>query len=174
MNFSRAVPLWWDMVPFTVEMTTFAPFENKNFLINIVMQSILWLHMSTERVTVKSQLFVRYLISYFRTCEKVQNIIQDESLFFVWRPSNFNVICFEAVESTKFSSHEPVSSQKYENGYRTKICNFTIYCWTHNLSTHSLVTSVVVTFTKRPRRVCRRMPIASLERRKKKIAAHCK
>ena len=28
--------------------------------------------------------------------------------------------CFEALESTKISSHEPVSSQKYENGYRTK------------------------------------------------------
>ena len=25
----------------------------------------------------------------------------------------------------KISSHEPVSSQKYENGYRTKICDFT-------------------------------------------------
>ena len=42
------------------------------------------------------------------------------------RPSNFNVICFEALESTKISSYEPVSSQKYENGYRTKICNFTV------------------------------------------------
>ena len=30
--------------------------------------------------------------------------------------------CFEALESTKISSYEPVSSQKYENGYRTKIC----------------------------------------------------
>ena len=26
----------------------------------------------------------------------------------------------------KISSYEPVSSQKYENGYRTKICNFTV------------------------------------------------
>ena len=33
--------------------------------------------------------------------------------------------CFEALKSTKISSYEPVSSQKYENGYRTKICNFT-------------------------------------------------
>ena len=28
--------------------------------------------------------------------------------------------CFEALESAKISSCEPVSSQKYENGYRTK------------------------------------------------------
>ena len=35
--------------------------------------------------------------------------------------------CFEALESTKISSYEPVSSEKYENGYRTKICNFTVY-----------------------------------------------
>ena len=34
--------------------------------------------------------------------------------------------CFEALESTKISSYELVSSQKYENGYRTKICNFTV------------------------------------------------
>ena len=26
----------------------------------------------------------------------------------------------------KISSYQPVSSQKYENGYRTKICNFTV------------------------------------------------
>ena len=34
--------------------------------------------------------------------------------------------CLEALESTKISSYEPVSSQKYENGYRTKIYNFTV------------------------------------------------
>ena len=33
---------------------------------------------------------------------------------------------FEAFESTKISSYEPVSSQKYENGYQTKISNFTV------------------------------------------------
>ena len=35
--------------------------------------------------------------------------------------------CFEALKSTKISSYEPVLSQKYENGYRTKMCNFTVY-----------------------------------------------
>ena len=30
------------------------------------------------------------------------------------------------VKSTKISPYEPVSSQKYENGYRTDICNFTV------------------------------------------------
>ena len=35
--------------------------------------------------------------------------------------------CFEALKSTKISSHETVSSQKYENGYRTKICDFTVW-----------------------------------------------
>ena len=34
--------------------------------------------------------------------------------------------CFEALESAKISLCEPVSSQKYENGYRTKICDFTL------------------------------------------------
>ena len=37
------------------------------------------------------------------------------------------LFCSEALESTKISSYEPVSSQKYENGYRTKICNFTFH-----------------------------------------------
>ena len=35
------------------------------------------------------------------------------------------MILFEALKSMKISSHEPVSSQKYENEYRTKICDFT-------------------------------------------------
>ena len=34
--------------------------------------------------------------------------------------------CFEALESTKISSYEPLSSQTYENGYWTKICDFTV------------------------------------------------
>ena len=34
--------------------------------------------------TGKSQIFVRYLISYFRTFEKVQNLIPDENLFLSW------------------------------------------------------------------------------------------
>ena len=33
----------------------------------------------------------------------------------------------EALKSTKISSYEPVSSQKYENRYRMKICNFTVW-----------------------------------------------
>ena len=35
--------------------------------------------------------------------------------------------CFEALESTKISLYEPVSSEKYENGYRAKICDFSIF-----------------------------------------------
>ena len=34
---------------------------------------------------------------------------------------------FEALNGTKFSSCEQVSSRKYENGYRTKICDSTVY-----------------------------------------------
>ena len=54
--------------------------------------------------------------------------------------------CFEALQSTKISSYEPVSSQKYENGYRTKICNFTvpyIHVWILmcRMPVHSTVTS---------------------------------
>ena len=40
-------------------------------------------------------------------------------------PSNFNVILLSGPRKYEISSYEPVSSQKYENGYRTKICNFT-------------------------------------------------
>ena len=32
-----------------------------------------------------------------------------------------------AIECTEISLHEPVSSQKYENGYRTKIFDFTVH-----------------------------------------------
>ena len=35
--------------------------------------------------------------------------------------------CFEALESMKISSGEPVSSQKYKNRRRTKICDSTVY-----------------------------------------------
>ena len=34
----------------------------------------------------------------------------------------------QTLESTKISTYEPVSSRKYENRYRTKICNFTVSC----------------------------------------------
>ena len=43
-----------------------------------------------------------------------------EDLEFQW------YYCFEAMESAKISSDELVSSQKYENGYRTKICDLTV------------------------------------------------
>ena len=49
------------------------------------------------------------------------------NFLFALKPSNFNVIFFEALESTKISSDKPVSSQKYENGYRTNICDFTVF-----------------------------------------------
>ena len=59
--------------------------------------------------TVKSQIFVPY-----------------ENFFLFWGP--WMSFCFEALKSTKISSHEPVSSQKFENinGCRTKICDFTV------------------------------------------------
>ena len=34
--------------------------------------------------------------------------------------------CSEALESTKIKLYEPVSSQKYKNGYRAKICDLTV------------------------------------------------
>ena len=83
-------------------------------------------HQDTLTDTVKSHIFVRYFISYFRTVEKSAKFNTGWKFIFVLRPSNFNVILFEALESTKISSYEPVSSQKYENGYRTKMCNFTV------------------------------------------------
>ena len=50
------------------------------------------------------------------------------NFIFILSSSNFNVILFWGLESTKISSYEPVSSQKYENRYGTKICNFTVWC----------------------------------------------
>ena len=67
---------------------------------------------------------LNFVLSYF--WKKVRNLIPDENFFLVLRPSNFNVILFWGPRSTKISSYEPVSSQKYENRYRTKICNFTV------------------------------------------------
>ena len=32
----------------------------------------------------------------------------------------------EALKSTKIYSYEPVSSEKYENGCRTKMCDFAV------------------------------------------------
>ena len=75
--------------------------------------------------TVKSQIFVRYLFSYFRTFKF--NTVWN--FFLLWDPRISMWFCVEALKSTKISSYEPVSSQKYENGYRTKICNFTVTAW---------------------------------------------
>ena len=75
--------------------------------------------------TVKSQIFVRYLISYFVLLKKYE-FNTGQKFIFALRPSNFNVIFYQALKSMKISSYEPVSSQKYENGYRTKMCNFTV------------------------------------------------
>ena len=44
--------------------------------------------------TVKSQIFVRYLISYFRTFEKSAKFNTGWKFIFVLMPSNFNVILF--------------------------------------------------------------------------------
>ena len=67
--------------------------------------------------------------TYFRIFEKSTKFNTGWKIIFVLRPSNFNVICYQALESTKISSYKPVSNQKYKNGYRTKICNFTVYCF---------------------------------------------
>ena len=45
-------------------------------------------------ITVKSQIFVRYLISYFRTFEKSAKFNTGWKFIFVLRPSNFNVTLF--------------------------------------------------------------------------------
>ena len=47
-----------------------------------------------------------------------------ENLFSLSGPRISMSFCFEALESMKISSYKQVSSQKYENGYRTKICDF--------------------------------------------------
>ena len=57
----------------------------------------------------------------------MRNLIPDENLFLSWGHRILMKFCFEALESTKISSYEPVSGQKYENGCRTKICNFTVF-----------------------------------------------
>ena len=75
--------------------------------------------------TVKSQIFVQYLFSYFRTFEKSTKFNTVWKFLFVLRPSNFNVIF--AFRLSKISWYEPVSSKTYENGYRKKICNFTVF-----------------------------------------------
>ena len=71
---------------------------------------------------VKSQIFVRDLISYFCTFESSIKFNTVWKFCFGLRTFNISTsVCFEAFESTKTSSNEPVSSQKYEIGSRTKI-----------------------------------------------------
>ena len=73
--------------------------------------------------TVKSQNFVG---TYFRTFEKSTKFNTVWNFFLVW-PCQFSVsFCFEAVESTKITLSETVTCQNYEDGYRTKIWDFTV------------------------------------------------
>ena len=58
---------------------------------------------------------------------------------FEWPP-----FCFEALESTKISTYEPVSSRKYENRYRTKICNFTVSHYVQRLTLHWITLSTLL------------------------------
>ena len=51
--------------------------------------------------------------------------------------------CFEALKSTKISSCETVSSQKYENGNRTKVCNFTEHGFFLYLDSYRIDSSLV-------------------------------
>ena len=108
------------------------------------------------RFTVKSHIFVWYLLLYIRTFEKCAKLVivwtllfvfvlrkkrsktkermkeeemekgdcgptksQKKNYFLCWDPWFSMSFCLRALESTKFSSYELVSSQKYENGYRT-------------------------------------------------------
>ena len=48
----------------------------------------------TQTITVKSQMFVRYLFLYFRTFKKSAKFNTGRNLFFVLGPSNFNVVLF--------------------------------------------------------------------------------
>ena len=93
---------------------------------------------------VKSQIFVRYLVSYFRTFEKSAKFNAGWKYVFVWRPLNLNVILFWgprkyenlfertslfkyinfSAKQEKEENKRDASSRKYENGYRTKMCNF--------------------------------------------------
>ena len=76
--------------------------------------------------TVKSQIFVRHLISYFRTLKKVWNFIPDENFFF----------CLEAIEFKCIFVLRPSKVRKLvrTNQFQvksTKICNFTLSCTVH-------------------------------------------
>ena len=61
--------------------------------------------------------------TYFRTfvlLRKVLVLFPYENFFSHWGTWISMAFCFEALGSTKISSDAPVSSQKYENGCRTK------------------------------------------------------
>ena len=99
--------------------------------------------MKKETNAVKSQIFVRYLISYFRTFEKSTKFNAVWNIFFCFGcPPISMSFCFEALQSTKISSYEPVSSQTYENGYRTKTCDFTV----NNVQTDRLQPAVAMPY----------------------------
>ena len=50
-----------------------------------------------------------------------------ENVLLFWHRQILLSFCFDAVLSTKISSCEPVWSQKYENGYRPKMCDVTVF-----------------------------------------------
>ena len=57
---------------------------------------------------------LNFVLSYF--WKKVRNLILYENVFLLWGHCIATSFCFEALKGTKNSSHEPVSSQKYEMG----------------------------------------------------------
>ena len=58
---------------------------------------------------------LNFVLSYFEKSTTVWNFFCFDTLQFQCH------FVSEALESTKISSYEPISSQKFENGYRTKI-----------------------------------------------------
>ena len=61
---------------------------------NILKLERFTVHFNSGIPTEKSQIFVRYLISYFRTFEKSAKFNTGWKFNFALRPSNFNVILF--------------------------------------------------------------------------------
>ena len=59
--------------------------HRKLALVGIIPNQILF-SFSSDKDTVKSQIFVRYLFSYFRTFENSTNLIPNENFFSFWDP----------------------------------------------------------------------------------------
>ena len=78
------------------------------------------------------------VFSYFRTFEKVLNM----KIPFCFENLDFQR---HSVLRSKICSYEPVSSQKYENGYQTKMCDFTV-CHADFLYIFHLVRTYFVSF----------------------------